>query len=82
MGLFRHFYSPHLEPNGTAAPTTPHGRRRWRIASATALLGLLAIAGYQNRDKLAEMLNSRSQQGGPGGGPGFPLGGLLGNRRR
>ena len=23
----------------------------------TALLGLLAIAGYQNRDKLAEMLN-------------------------
>ena len=24
--------------------------------SMTALLGLLAIAGYQNRDKLAEML--------------------------
>ncbi len=35
--------------------------------SMTALLGLLAIAGYQNRDKLAEML------GGSGsGGPGMP----------
>lgn len=27
--------------------------------SLVALLGLLAVAGYQNRDKLAEMLNSR-----------------------
>ena len=55
--------------------------------SMTALLGLLAIAGYQNRDKLAEMLGtgasnapgrpnpgSGGQQGGLGG-----LGGLLGN---
>jgi hypothetical protein len=42
----------------------------------TALLGLLAIAGYQNRDKLAEMLNgagatsklgSGEQQPGLGG---------------
>ena len=52
--------------------------------SMTALLGLLAIAGYQNRDKLAEMLSGASnspgrsglgtgQQGGAGG-----LGGLLG----
>jgi uncharacterized protein YidB (DUF937 family) len=45
--------------------------------SMTALLGLLAIAGYQNRDKLAEML------GGKQGVPGAPLGqsglgGLLG----
>jgi uncharacterized protein YidB (DUF937 family) len=50
--------------------------------SMTALLGLLAIAGYQNRDKLAEMLGGSSQ-----GGPGTPnqgagqqqggLGGLL-----
>jgi len=42
----------------------------------TALLGLLAIAGYQNRDKLAEML------GGTHGTPGTPgqggLGGLVG----
>ena len=45
--------------------------------SMTALLGLLAIVGYQNRDKLAEMLG-----GGRQGQPGVPaqngLGGLLG----
>jgi uncharacterized protein YidB (DUF937 family) len=35
--------------------------------SMTALLGLLAVAGYQNRDKLAEML-SGAQGGAPGGG--------------
>ena len=35
--------------------------------SMTALLGLLAIAGYQNRDKIAEML-----KGGAGGTPGQP----------
>jgi uncharacterized protein YidB (DUF937 family) len=41
--------------------------------SMTALLGLLAIAGYQNRDKLAEML------GGKGSVPGQTgLSGLLG----
>ena len=40
----------------------------------TALLGLLAIAGYQNRDKIAEMI------GGMGKGAPAPggLGGLLG----
>lgn len=32
------------------------------MPSMTALLGLLAIAGYQNRDKLAELLR------GPGSG--------------
>jgi uncharacterized protein YidB (DUF937 family) len=41
----------------------------------TALLGLLAIAGYQNRDKIAEMLGSA--QGGAGTGQ-SGLGGLLG----
>ena len=35
--------------------------------SMTALLGLLAIAGYQNRDKIAEML-----RGATAGGPGAP----------
>jgi uncharacterized protein YidB (DUF937 family) len=42
--------------------------------SMTALLGLLAIAGYQNRDKIAEMLRGTGQnkpgaegQGGIGG---------------
>lgn len=31
-----------------------------RSPSLIALLGLLAVAGYQNRDKLGELLNSRS----------------------
>jgi len=49
------------------------------MPSMTALLGLLAIAGYQNRDKLAELLK------GPGSGSlepanaQQPLGGLLSN---
>ena len=36
--------------------------------SMTALLGLLAVAGFQNRDKLAEMLGSGTSNnpGGPG----------------
>jgi uncharacterized protein YidB (DUF937 family) len=38
--------------------------------SMTALLGLLAVAGYQNRDKLAEMLGSRSNAQQPGQQPG------------
>jgi uncharacterized protein YidB (DUF937 family) len=50
--------------------------------SMTALLGLLAVAGYQNRDKLAELLGGSSSNN-----PGVPgqgrqqggLGGLLGN---
>ena len=56
--------------------------------SMTALLGLLAIAGYQNRDKIAEMLRGGAQgnpaapgqvpQGGAGAGTAGTLGGLLG----
>jgi uncharacterized protein YidB (DUF937 family) len=50
----------------------------------TALLGLLAVAGFQNRDKIAEML-----KGSGSSAPGAPsqdqqqggLGGLLGNMR-
>lgn len=34
----------------------------------TALLGLLAIAGYQNRDKIAEMLRGSTAADGPLGG--------------
>jgi len=45
--------------------------------SMTALLGLLAVAGYQNRDKLAELLRGSQNAGAPGTGTG-PLGGLLG----
>jgi uncharacterized protein YidB (DUF937 family) len=44
----------------------------------TALLGLLAIAGYQNRDKIAEMLRGGQQPGAPGQLPGQQAGGLGG----
>ena len=60
--------------------------------SMTALLGLLALAGYQNRDKLGELPGGGGQGapsaagsgaapgglGGLAGGPGGGLGGLLG----
>jgi uncharacterized protein YidB (DUF937 family) len=45
--------------------------------SMTALLGLLAIAGYQNRDKIAEMLRG-SGQSTPGSAGQGGIGGLLG----
>src|SRR4029450_8780909 len=51
------------------------------MPSMTALLGLLALACYQNRDKLAELLkgagNSNTQPGASNRQG--PLGGLLGN---
>jgi uncharacterized protein YidB (DUF937 family) len=49
------------------------------MPSMTALLGLLAIAGYQNRDKLAEMLGGAGAKTGPDGSTQPGLGGLLGN---
>jgi uncharacterized protein YidB (DUF937 family) len=53
------------------------------LPSMTALLGMLAIAGYQNRDKISEILKGTSagngsQQGLPSGLGRF-LGGLGGN---
>jgi uncharacterized protein YidB (DUF937 family) len=49
------------------------------MPSLAALLGLLAIAGYQNRDKIAEMLGKVSQGGQTGdGGILGKLGGLIG----
>jgi uncharacterized protein YidB (DUF937 family) len=57
------------------------------MPSMTALLGLLAIAGYQNRDKLAEMLSgvvAPPQKAGSSGQQSAPsdlvgsLGGMLG----
>ena len=36
--------------------------------SMVALLGLLAVAGYKNRDKIKEMLAAQQGAGGPGGG--------------
>ena len=50
------------------------------LPSMTALLGLLAIAGYQNRDKLGELLKGATGNAPAGaGGQEGPLGGLLGN---
>jgi uncharacterized protein YidB (DUF937 family) len=47
------------------------------MPSMTALLGLLAIAGYQNRDKLAELLKGAGASNPEPGGSGQPPGGLL-----
>ena len=50
------------------------------MPSMTALLGLLALAGYQNRDKLTELLKGASGSNQPGSkDQQSPLGGLLGN---
>jgi uncharacterized protein YidB (DUF937 family) len=46
--------------------------------SMTALLGLLAMAGYQNRDKLTEMFRGAGQASTPGSSPAQSgIGGLL-----
>jgi uncharacterized protein YidB (DUF937 family) len=50
------------------------------MPSMTALLGMLALAGYQNRDKLSELLKGvtgSGAQSGPGQAP--PLGSILGS---
>ncbi|MCJ2006335.1 YidB family protein [Methylobacterium sp. J-092] len=48
--------------------------------SMTALLGLLAVAGYQNKDKIAEMLKGASDANPSGATSGQSgLGGILGN---
>jgi uncharacterized protein YidB (DUF937 family) len=49
------------------------------MPSLTALLGLLAIAGYQNRDKLAEMLSGTGSGNPTGGQRQAGSDGLLGN---
>ena len=54
---------------------------RGGFPSMTALLGLLAVAGSQNRDKLTELLRNRGGGGGGAqGGTSLPggLDGLLG----
>ena len=47
---------------------------RGAFPSMTALLGLLAVAGYQNRDKLGELLGDRSQVGSADGRTALPSG--------
>jgi uncharacterized protein YidB (DUF937 family) len=50
------------------------------LPSMTALLGLLALAGYQNRDKLGELLKGATGNNAPGAGnQQGPVGGLQGN---
>jgi uncharacterized protein YidB (DUF937 family) len=51
------------------------------MPSMTALLGMLALAGYQNRDKISDMLKgaTASTAQPDAGGQQPPLGGLLGN---
>jgi uncharacterized protein YidB (DUF937 family) len=49
--------------------------------SMTALLGLLAVAGYQNRDKISEWLGGLAQKSSPGASgpsPAQSQGGLAG----
>ena len=48
------------------------------MPSMTALLGLLAVAGYQNRDKIKEMLGGLKQEPGAGPGQDNQQGGVLG----
>ena len=48
------------------------------MPSMTALLGMLALAGYQNRDKLAEMFRNATT-GQPAAGNKDSLSGMLGN---
>jgi len=51
------------------------------MPSMVALLGLLAVAGYQNRDKIAEVLGGLNQGGGAPGSPNAQggAGGVLGS---
>ena len=51
------------------------------MPSMTALLGLLALAGYQNRDKLSELLKGAGNSGTQPGSTNAqgPMGGLLGS---
>ncbi|WP_055045262.1 YidB family protein [Devosia sp. A16] len=49
-----------------------------RTPSLLALLGLLAVAGYQNRDKIGEALKGLQGSGTGAGGQAGGLGGMLG----
>jgi uncharacterized protein YidB (DUF937 family) len=49
------------------------------MPSMTALLGMLALAGYQNRDKITEMLTGAGASGPSAGAGQSGLGGILGS---
>lgn len=54
-----------------------------RMPSLAALLGLVAVAGYQNRDKIGEFIKNMQNSGSAGSVPGIPSapggGGLAGS---
>lgn len=54
-----------------------------KMPSMTALLGLLAVAGFQNRDKIGQMLNELTSGGAghAGTNPGGGMPGATGNRQ-
>ena len=54
--------------------------KRSSMPSLAALLGLLAVAGYQNRDKIGDLLKQATGSGGDAAGTGATgaTGGLLG----
>ena len=47
-----------------------------RMPSLAALLGLVAIAGYQNRDKIGDLIKNMQHPTSPGGGDAAPPGRL------
>ncbi len=49
------------------------------MPSMTALLGMVALAGFQNRDKIAEMLKGTGTSSPNTGADQSGLGGLLGS---
>ena len=49
------------------------------MPSMTALLGMIALAGYQNRDKLSELLKGASNPTPSSGASASPLGRIFGN---
>ena len=49
------------------------------MPSMTALLGMLALAGYQNRDKISELLKGGSNTTPSSGASASPMGGIFGN---
>jgi uncharacterized protein YidB (DUF937 family) len=59
-------------------PTEQENEMSKGMPSMVALLGLLAVAGYQNRDKIAEALGGGKQASGGASGPNNQQGGLLG----
>jgi uncharacterized protein YidB (DUF937 family) len=79
------FDDAHVFHGGLPLKTIEENEMSRGMPSMVALLGLLAVAGYQNREKIAEVLGGLKQEpdGGPGqgnqlGGKGGVLGSLGG----